>query len=94
VPQLFDPALAITVFAFLSWLGISVVVVSVCRAAAQADIEMGAMDEAVAMSGPLGWLLSQAPSRQNVADGAEEDLYVPPERPVRHIQVVDRSHLS
>ncbi|MCW2988729.1 MAG: hypothetical protein JWM24_1667 [Solirubrobacterales bacterium] len=84
IPQL-DPMLAIVVLAGGAWLAVSAIVIAACMSAARADAEMEAEDEAVAMAGPLGWLLSQTSPRNDVADGPQQDLHIPPERPVRHI---------
>ncbi len=89
-----DPTSVFALLAIVAWLAVSLIVIAACRAAAKGDAEMNALDESVAMAGPLGWLISQASAGKDVADGAQQDLHVPPERPVRHVQVVDRAHLA
>jgi hypothetical protein len=76
------------------WALVAVVVLAACRAAARADAELAAEDEAVALAGPMGWLLSEAFAGKYVADRPQQDLYVPPERPVRDVEVVHRAHLA
>lgn len=92
--QLLDPALAIISLAAFAWGAVATIILAGCRSAAAADAEMEAQDEAVAMEGPRGWLLSQAFSGKDVADGPQEDLHVPPQRPVGHIEVIHRTHLA
>lgn len=92
--QLLDSTVALVALAALTWVAIATIVIAACKAAARADEEMTAQDEAVAMDGPMGWLLSQPFAREDVADGPQEDLHVPPERPVRDIEVVHRTHLA
>jgi len=94
VTQLLDPTLAIVALAALAWLGVGAIVLAACKAAARADAEMNAQDDAVAMAGPLGQLLSQSSPGEHVADGPQEDLHVPPERPVGDVQVIHRTHLA
>lgn len=94
VIRMLDPTLALVVLALVAWVAVSAVVIAACIAAANADAEMAAEDDAVAMAGPLGWLLSQASPGDDVADGSQQDLHVPPERPVRHVQVIHRTHLA
>lgn len=91
--QLLDPTLAIALAA-LAWLGVAAIVLAACKAAARADAEINAEDDAVAMAGPMGQLLSQSSPGEHVADGPQEDLHVPPERPVGDVQVVHRTHLA
>lgn len=92
--QLLDSTVAIVVLVALAWATVAVIVIAACKAAARADAEMDAQDEAVAMAGPMGWLLSQSSPGEHVAYGAQEDLHVPPQRPVGHVQVIHRSHLA
>jgi hypothetical protein len=94
VTQIFDSTISLVALAALAWVGIAVIVLAACKAAARADAEMAAQDDAVAMVGPLGWLLSKSPPGENVAGGPQEDLHVPPQRPVGDIQVVHRAHLA
>jgi hypothetical protein len=94
VTQLLDSALVIIALAALAWGAVATIVLAACRTAAAADLEMKAQDEAVAMAGSLGWLLSQAPSGKDVTDGPQQDLHVPPQRPVGHIEVIHRTHLA
>ena len=92
--QLLDPTLAIVALAALAWLGVAAIVLAACKAAARADAEMNAEDDAVAMAGPMGQLLSQSSPGEHMADGPQEDLHVPPERPVGDVQVIHRTHLA
>ena len=92
--QLLDPPLAIVVLAALAWISVAVIVLAACKAAARADAQMAAEDEAVAMAGPMGRLLSQASPGEHVADRPQEDLHVPPQGPVGDVQVVHRTHLA
>jgi hypothetical protein len=78
VTQLFDSTLAIVVLAALAWLAVATLVLAACRAAARADERMAAEDEAVAMAGPLGWLLSQASPGDDVTHRSQQDLHVAP----------------
>lgn len=94
MPQLLDSTVAIVALAALAWIAVATVAIAACRAAARADVQTAAEDDAVAMAGPMGWLLSQAFAREDVADGAQEDLYVSPERPVRDVEVIHRAHLA
>jgi hypothetical protein len=94
VTQLFDAPLAIVALAALAWVAVAVIVLAACKAAARADAEMKAEDDAVAMAGPMGLLLSQSSPGEHVADGAQEDLHVPPQRPVGDVQVIHRTHLA
>jgi hypothetical protein len=89
-----DTVVPLFALAGLVWLGIATVFLAALRTAAGADARMAAEDEAVAMAGPLGLLLSQTPSGQNVPYGPQQDLHVPPQRPVRDIQIIHRSHLA
>lgn len=91
---LFDPTLAVVAFGALAWIAIAVIALAGCKVAARADAEMTAQDDAVAMAGPMSWLLSQSPPGEHVADGAQEDLHVPPQRPVGDVQVIHRAHLA
>lgn len=92
--QLLDSTVAIVALAALVWVAVAVIVLAACKAAARADAEMTAEDEAVAMAGPMGWLASQASPGEHVAYGAQEDLHVPPQRPVGDVQVIHRTHLT
>lgn len=92
--QLLDSTVALVALAALAWVAVAAIVLAACRAAARADVEMAAQDDAVAMAGPTGWLLSQAFAGEDVADGAQEDLHVPPERPVGDVEVIHRAHLA
>ena len=92
--SILDSTVALAALAAAAWTAIAVIVLAACRTAARADIEMAAEDDEVAMAGPLGWLLSQSSPGEHVAYGAQEDLHVPPERPVGHVQVIHRSHLA
>jgi len=94
VTQVLDSTVVIVLLGTVAWLALAAVVVAACRAAAEADAAMAAEDEAVAAAGPLGWLLSQTSPREDVADGAQEDLDVSPERPVRDVEVIHRAHLA
>jgi hypothetical protein len=94
VNQLLDPTLAIVVLAALAWAAVAAIVLAACKTAARADAQMAAEDDAVAMAGPMGRLLSQSSPGKHVADGAQEDLYVPPQRPVGDVQVIHRTHLA
>jgi hypothetical protein len=76
------------------WLGVAATVLAACRAAAEGDRDMSELDDAVAIAGPMGWPISQAPSSKDVLDSAQEDLHIGPQRPVGDVQVVDRSHLA
>lgn len=92
--QLLDSTVAIVALAALAWCTVAVIVIAACRAAARADAEMSAEDDAVAMAGPMGWLVSQSSPGEHVADGAQKDLQVPPQRPVGDVQVIHRAHLA
>ena len=92
--QLLDPTLAIAALAVLAWVVVAVIALAACRVAARADSELAAEDEAVAMAGPMGWLLSQASPGDHVADGPQQDLHVPPQGPVGDVQVIHRTHLA
>lgn len=92
--QLLDSTVAIVVLVALAWATVAAIVIAACKAAARADAEMDAQDEAVAMAGPMGWLLSQSSPGEHVAYGAQEDLHVPPQRPVGDVQIIHRSHLA
>jgi hypothetical protein len=92
--QLLDPTLAIAALAVLAWGAVAAIVLAACKAAARADAEMTAQDDAVAMAGPMGWLVSQSSPGEHVAYRAQEELHVPPEGPVGHVQVVHRTHLA
>jgi hypothetical protein len=94
VVQLFDSALAVVVLAALAWAAVATIVLAACRSAAAADVEMKSQDDAVAMAGPLGWLLSQTSTGKDVTDGPQQDLHVPPQRPVGDVQVIHRTHLA
>jgi hypothetical protein len=94
VTQLLDPTLVLVALAALAWVAVAVIVLAACKAAARADAEMAAQDDAVAMAGPMGWLLSQASPGEHVAYGPQEDLHVPPQGPVGHIEVIHRTHLA
>lgn len=92
--QLLDSTFALVTLAAFAWLAVAAIVVAACRVAACADDRMAAEDEAVAMAGPMGRLLSQASPGEDVAYRAQEDLHVPPQRPVGDVQVVHRTHLA
>jgi hypothetical protein len=92
--QLFDSTVAIAVLAASAWVTVAAIVLAACKTAARADLEMTAEDDAVAMVGPMGWLVSQSLPGEHVAYGSQEDLHVPPERPVRDVQVIHRTHLA
>lgn len=92
--QLLDSTVAIVALAALAWVALAVIVIAACKAAARADAQIAAEDEAVAMAGPMGWLVSQASPGEHVAYGAQEDLHVPPQRPVGDVQVIHRAHLA
>lgn len=92
--QLLDSTLAIVALSALAWATVATIVLAACKAAARADAQMTAEDDAVAMAGPMGWLLSQPSPGEHVADGAQEDLHVPPERPVGDVEVIHRAHLA
>jgi hypothetical protein len=94
VIQLLDSTIALVALAALAWAVIAAIVLAACTAAARADTAMSAQDDAIAMAGPMGLLLSQAFAREDMADGAQEDLHIPPERPVRDVEVVHRAHLA
>lgn|GEM_PF-6315769 len=89
-----SPVLSLLVVAAALWFVISLVVVAFCRMAARADEEIRAEDEAVAMAGPLGWLLSEAFPGEYMPNSAKEDLHVAPQRPVRDVEVIHRTHLA
>ena len=86
--------LLIAALAIAAWAAVSLVVLAACRIAARADAEAVAPDRDAMPAGPRLRLISDAPSRENVADRAQEDLHVGPQRPVGHVQIVDRSHLA
>lgn len=92
--QLLDSTVVLVAIAALAWVAIATIVLAACKAAARADAEMTAEDDAVAMAGPMGQLLSQSSPGEHVADGPQEDLHVPPERPVGDVQVIHRTHLA
>lgn len=92
--QLLEPTFALVFLAALAWIAVAAIVIAACRAAARADAEMAAEDDAVAMAGPLGWLVSQSSPGEHVAYRAQEDLHVPPQRPVGDVQVIHRAHLA
>jgi hypothetical protein len=94
VTQLLDSTVVIVALAVLGWGAVAVIVFAACKAAARADAEMTAEDDAVAMAGPMGWLVSQASPGEHVAYRPQEDLHVPPEGPVGHVQVIHRTHLA
>lgn len=87
-------SLGLLLLAVSLWVGVSVVVVAFCRIAARADEQIRAEDDAVAMAGPMGWLLSEAFPGEYVTDRAQEDLHVAPQRPVRDVQIIHRTHLA
>jgi len=90
-----DPTLMIIAAAATAgWILACLTVVAGCRVAAEADRDMAAEDEAVAMAGPMGWLCSEALAGEHVAHGPQQDLDVLPERPVRHVEIVHRAHLA
>ena len=76
------------------WVLICLTALAVCRIAARADEAIAAEDEAVAMAGPMGWLYSEALAGEHVVHGPQQDLDVAPEGPVRHIEVIHRTHLA
>ena len=92
--QLLDSTVAIVSLAALAWIATATIVIAACKTAARADAEMTAEDDAVAMAGPLGWLVSQSSPGEHVAYRAQEDLQVPPQRPVGDVQVIHRAHLA
>lgn len=92
--QLLDSTVAIVALAALAWATVAVIVLAACKAAARADAQMAAEDDAVAMAGPMGWLVSQSSPGEHVAYRPQEDLHVPPERPVGDVQVIHRAHLA
>ena len=92
--QLLDSTVALVALAAFAWVAVATLVIAACRVAARADAQMAVEDEAVAMAGPMGWLLSQSFPGEHMANGAQEDLHVPPQRPVGDIQVIHRTHLS
>lgn len=92
--QLLDSTVAIVALAALAWATVATIVLAACKAAARADAQMTAEDDAVAMAGPMGWLVSQSSPGEHVAYGAQEDLHVPPERPVGDVEVIHRAHLA
>jgi hypothetical protein len=94
VTQLLDSTVAIVALAALAWATVAVIVLAACKAAARADAQMTAEDDAVTMAGPMRWLVSQPSPGEHVADGAQEDLHVPPERPVGDVEVIHRAHLA
>jgi hypothetical protein len=94
VTQLLDSTVALVALAALAWVAVAVIVLAACKAAARADAQMAAEDDAVAMAGPMGWLLSQSSPGEHVAYGAQEDLHVPPQRPVGDVEVIHRAHLA
>jgi hypothetical protein len=94
VPHPDVPMLLIAALASVAWIAVSLVVLAACRIAARSDAEATAADRGPTASGPHLRLISQALPGENVTDGAQEDLHVGPERPVGHVQVVDRSHLA
>jgi hypothetical protein len=94
VTQLLDSTGGIVALAALAWLAVATIVVAACKVAARADAEMTAQDDAVATAGPMGWLVSQTSPGEHVAYGAQEDLHVPPQRPVGDVQVIHRAHLA
>jgi hypothetical protein len=94
VTQLLDSTVAMVALAALAWIAVATIVLAACKAAARADAEMTAEDDAVAMAGPMGWLASQTSPGEHVAHGAQEDLHVPPQRPVGDVQVIHRAHLA
>jgi hypothetical protein len=93
VPQLDVPMLLIGALVLAAWSVVSLVVLAVCRIAAKADAEM-TEDRGFAVDESCLRLISQPSPREDMADGAQEDLDIGPERPVGHVQVVDRSHLA
>jgi hypothetical protein len=94
VTQLLDSTVALVALAALAWVAVAAIVLAACKAAARADAQMAAEDDAVAMAGPMGWLASQSSPGEHVAYGAQEDLHVPPQRPVGDVQVIHRTHLA
>jgi hypothetical protein len=94
VTQLLDPTFVIVALVALAWLTVSVIVVAACATSARADAEMTAEDDAVAMCGAMGWLISQAPPAKDMGNRPKEDLQIPPERPVRHVEIIHRTHLT
>jgi hypothetical protein len=94
VTQLLDSTIALVVPVGLAWVAVAAIVLAACKSAARADAEMTAEDDAVAMAGPTGSLASQASPGEDMANGAQEDLHVPPQRPVSDVQVIHRAHLA
>jgi hypothetical protein len=94
VSSLLHPTVWILALAALAWIAVAATVFAACKAAARGDREMAAEDEAVAMAGPMGWLVSQSFPGEDVAHGSQEDLHVPPERPVGDVEVIHRTHLA
>lgn len=62
------------------WLFTTVIVLAACRMAAEADRGVT--------------VASKPTASDHVPNGAQHYLEIPPKRPVRHIQIVDSSHLA
>lgn len=77
-----------------TWLLVAAIVLAACRVAANTDTAMAAEDDAVAWGDPIWRRLSEAAAREHVADGAQQDLEVTPEGPVRDVEVIHRAHLA
>lgn len=92
--QLLDSTVALVALAAFAWVAVVTLVIAACKVAARADAQMAAEDEAVALAGPMGWLASQTSPGEHMAHGPQEDLHVPPQRPVGDVQVIHRAHLA
>jgi len=88
------PLVIVVAAAAVLWLGVAATVLAVCRTAAQGDRNMSELDDLVANAGLMDRLISQAPAPEHVSHRTQQDLDVAPERPVGHVQVVDRSHFA
>ena len=78
------------------WLLATLVVLAACRTASLGDTAIrtgGSGDGALLRLVPDSQLTSEALATEHVGNRAQHDLDVPPERPVRHVEVVDRPHL-
>jgi hypothetical protein len=92
--QLLEPGIAIAVVIGVAWLGVSAIVLSVCRIAAKSDEEIVSEIRNFAVDDPCLRSTSQAPAPEDVSHCTQQDLDVAPKRPVGHVQIVDRSHFA
>ena len=79
MPHIDAQLLAILGLLAVAWAAISLVVLAACRSAAIADADAKAAADCAGTSGGTHLrLISEAPPREHVADGAQKDLHVAP----------------